>query len=156
MNGKEQEIAVLLNPAVEDSGCSIWGLEWLVSGRRRKLLLYIDRPGGISIEDCENVSRLIGDVLDVESKLNERYELEVSSPGLDRILFTEEQYKLSIGYKVEAKLNYPIDGRKRVTGVLIGLEDGDAVLREEDIEYLLPLANIQRARIVPEFENIRR
>ena len=128
----------------------------MVSGHRRKLQLYIDRPGGISIEDCENVSRLIGYVLDVESKLNERYELKVSSPGLDRILFTEEHYKLNIGFKVEARLNYPIDGRKRVTGVLIGLEDGDAVLREEDVEYLLPLGNIQRARIVPEFENSRR
>ncbi len=156
MNSKENQIVDLLTPTVEASGCSIWGVEWLVSARKAKLCLYIDRPEGISIDDCERVSRLIGDVLDIAGIVDQKYELEVSSPGLDRILFTADHYQLSVGHKVEARLNYPLDGRKRVTGILVGLRDDEVVVQEDDIEYLLPLENIQRARVVPQFENIRR
>ena len=152
MNAKEKKIAALLTPTVEANGCAIWGVEWLSSGRHSKLCLYIDRPEGVSVDDCERNSRQAGDVLDVEDVSQQRYTLEVSSPGMDRILFTPDHYADSVGQRVDVRLNFPFEGRKRIVGLLAGLEDGQAVVRVDDNEYLLPLENIQRARIVPEFD----
>ena len=152
MNAKEKQIESLLAPTVAENGCQIWGVEWLSSGRHSKLCLYIDSEQGVSVDDCERISRQVGDVLDVEDVLQQRYTLEVSSPGMDRILFRPEQYAGSVGQRVDVRLNYPFEGRKRIVGVLAGVEDGQAVVRVDDDEYLLPLENVQRARIVPEFD----
>jgi len=152
MNAKEKKIEALLAPTVEANGCAIWGVEWLSSGRHSKLCLYIDRAEGVSVDDCERISRQVGDVLDVEDILQQRYTLEVSSPGMDRILFAPAHYANSVGQRVDVRLNYPFEGRKRIVGILTGVEDGEAVIRVDDNEYLLPLENVQRARIVPEFD----
>jgi ribosome maturation factor RimP len=152
MNAKEKQIESLLAPTVEANGCAIWGVEWLSSGRHSKLCLYIDREAGVSVDDCERISRQVGDILDVEDVLPQRYTLEVSSPGMDRILFTPDQYASSVGERIDARLNFPFEGRKRIVGLLAGVEDGQAVVRVDDNEYLLPLENIQRGRIVPKFD----
>lgn len=152
MNAKEKQIEALLAPTVEANGCAIWGVEWLSSGRHSKLCLYIDRADGVSVDDCERISRDVGDLLDVEDVLPQRYTLEVSSPGMDRILFRPDQYAGNVGQRVDVRLNYPFEGRKRIVGVLAGVEDGEAVVRVDDNEYLLPLENVQRARVVPEFD----
>ena len=152
LNAKEMQIHSLLKPTVEANGCAIWGLEWLASGKHSKLCLYIERPNGVSVDDCERVSRQVGELLDVEEVLSQRYTLEVSSPGLDRILFTPEQFADSVGQRVDVRLNFPFEGRKRIVGVLAGVEDDQAVVRCDDTEYLLPLENVQRARVVPEFD----
>ena len=152
MNAKEKQIEAILAPTVEANGCAIWGLEWLSSGRHSKLCLYIDRAEGVSVDDCERISREVGDVLDVEDALTQRYTLEVSSPGMDRILFTPDHYADSVGQRVDVRLNFPFEGRKRIVGLLAGVEDGEAVVQVDDNEFLLPLENIQRARVVPEFD----
>ncbi|MFV2089352.1 MAG: ribosome maturation factor RimP [Pseudomonadales bacterium] len=151
MNRKETEIETLLAPVVEIEGCGIWGVEYLAQGRHSKLKLFIDRDEGVSVEHCARVSRRVSDVLDVEEVLSGTYTLEVSSPGMDRILFKPEQYESCIGEQIEVRLNYPVDGTKRVVGVLVGVEDGEAIVRVEQDEFLLPLENVQRARIVPQF-----
>jgi ribosome maturation factor RimP len=152
LNRKEVEIEALLTPVVELENCSIWGVEYLTQGRRSKLRLYIDREEGVSLDDCERVSRRVSDVLDVEEAVTGSYTLEVSSPGMDRILFKPAQFEASIGEQVEVRLSFPFEGRKRFAGVLSGLENGEAVIRVDQDEYLLPLENIQRARIVPRFD----
>ena len=152
MNRKEVDIEALLTPVVELENCSIWGVEYLTQGRHSKLRLYIDRDDGIGVEDCERVSRRVSDVLDVEDSIAGFYSLEVSSPGMDRILFKPEQFEASIGEQVDVRLSFPFEGRKRFVGVLAGLEDGEAVVRVDEDEYLLPLENVQRARIVPQFD----
>jgi len=80
------------------------------------------------------------------------YTLEVSSPGMDRILFKPAQYLASVGEQVEVRLNYPFEGTKRVVGVLAGLENDEVIVQAGDEEYVLPLENVQRARIVPTFD----
>ena len=90
--------------------------------------------------------------MDVEEALSASYTLEVSSPGMDRLLFKPEQYAESIGETVDVRLNYPFEGRRRVVGALTGLENDEVVVQVEDSEYLIPLSNVQRARIVPRFE----
>lgn len=152
MNQTEQRIGGLLAPAAAAFGCALWGVEYLSAGKRSRLRVYIDKPGGVSIGDCEKVSREAGDILDLESPIEQGYDLEVSSPGLDRILFNAEQYADSIGETIEVRLNFPLEGRRRFVGLLSAVKDAQVSLRIEDAEYLLPLENVQRARVIPRFD----
>ncbi len=143
----------LLAPTVARLGCVIWGVELLSHGRHSKLRLFIDNPeGGVSIDDCARVSRQVSDVLDVEDTFPQSYTLEVSSPGMDRILFNAEQFVANIGETVDVRLNFPLEGQKRIVGLLAGVENDEAIVRVKEEEYLLPLENVQRARIVPQFD----
>ena len=152
VNRKETDIERLLAPVVALEGCEIWGVEYRAQGRHSKLSIYIDGPEGVGVDDCERVSRRVSDVLDVEDVLSGAYTLEVSSPGMDRILFKPQQYERCVGEEIDVRLNYPVDGTKRIKGVLMGLESGEVVVRHGEDEYLLPLENVQRARIVPRFD----
>ncbi len=151
LNRKEKQVEELLAPTVGSLGCEIWGVEYLSQGKHSKLRLYIDREGGVDVDDCANVSRHVSDILDVEDFSHSAYTLEVSSPGMDRILFKEDQYVDSVGEQVEVRLNYAFEGRKKFLGVLTGVEDRCALVQIDDEEYALPLENIQRARVVPVF-----
>ena len=152
VNRTERQIEELLQETVERFGCQIWGVEFFSAGKRSKLKIYIDKPDGVSIDDCEVVSREIGAVLDVEDMFGGGYTLEVSSPGLDRILFKAEQFEANVGAMVDVRLNFPFDGRKRFVGLLANVEDAQALVRLDDTEYVLPLENVQRARLVPQFD----
>lgn len=152
VNRKEQEINELVEMTVEAAGCAIWGVEYQAAGKRSRLRVYIDKPGGVSIGDCERVSHGLGDLLDLEGVIGGSYDLEVSSPGLDRILFNAGQYASHVGETVDVRLNFPFEGRRRFVGLLAGVEDGQALVRIEDEEYMLPLENIQRTRVIPAFD----
>jgi ribosome maturation factor RimP len=152
MTKKEQQLEALLAPSVIALGLRIWGIEYLAQGKRSLLRVYIDGDDGVTVDDCERVSKQVSDLLDVEDVLAASYTLEVSSPGMDRLLFKPEQYAESIGETVDVRLNYPFEGRRRFVGSLNGLENDELVVQVEDSEYLIPLNNVQRARIVPRFE----
>ena len=149
---RPEEIEALIAPLVTALDCALWGVELNMQARHSVLRIYIDREEGVSVEDCEAVSRRVSAVLDVEEPLPGNYTLEVSSPGMDRILFRLEQYAESIGETVDVRLTRPFEGRRRLTGQLAGVEDDEIVLRVDEDEYLLPLDWIQRARIVPRFD----
>ena len=154
MTRKEEEIETLLAPTVRALGCDVWGVEFRPWGRGRAMLrLYIDSPAGVGIDDCERVSRQVSALLDVEDPIGGAYRLEVSSPGIDRLLFRREQFMASIGEDVNVRLAIPFDGQRRFEGRLVGLEGEDIVLRQGDDEYLLPLDQIERARIRPNFND---
>ncbi len=152
MNRKELQVEELLAPTVESLGCTIWGVEFLNQGKHTKLRLYIDRDEGIVVDHCAAVSRHVSDILDVEEVISSAYTLEVSSPGMDRLLFKEEQFADSAGEQVDIRLNFPFEGRKKFIGVLNGVQDSMAIVQIEDEEFLLPLENIQKARVVPVFD----
>ncbi len=152
LNKKEIEVAELLAPTVESLGCEVWGVEYFSQGKHSKLRLYIDKDGGIDVDDCAAVSRHVSDVLDVEEFSNSQYTLEVSSPGLDRVLFNEAQYLAHTGEQVDVRLNFPFEGKKKFVGTLTGVEDHSAVVQIDDEEILLPIENIQKARVVPVFD----
>jgi len=152
VNTTERQIERSLKETVERLGCEIWGVEFFTAGKRSKLRLYIDKPEGVTVNDCETVSHEVGDVLDVERLFGGSYTPEVSSPGLDRILFKTEQFEANIGATVDVRLNFPFEGRKRFVGLLADVEDAQALVRLEDTEYVLPLENVQRARLVPQFD----
>ena len=91
-------------------------------------------------------------MLDVEEIIPSAYILEVSSPGIDRLLFKSEQYAAHVGERLDVRLNFPFEGRKKIVGTLAGLEKNTVVLQVDEDEYLLPLENVQKARLVPMFD----
>jgi ribosome maturation factor RimP len=157
MTKKERDLESMLRPTVEALGCRIWGLEFFGHGRRAVLRIYIDRDAGVTVDDCERVSKQVSGLLDVEDALAGSYTLEVSSPGLDRVLFRPEQYAESIGEVVDVRLAVPLEGRRRFVGRLNGLDDGEiAVQVDEESEVVIPLESVMRARVVPQFESAKK
>jgi len=144
------QLRSLIEPVVTGMGFELWGLEYLTQGRYSVLKIFIDSENGIDVDDCASVSRQVGSLLDVEEPLKGQYTLEVSSPGMDRRLFTFEQFDLMKGTQVKLKLNKPFDGKKRFTGLLVGTEERDVVLRVGEEETLFPYEMIDRANVVPE------
>ena len=144
------QLRSMIEPVVTGMGFELWGVEYLTQGRYSVLKIFIDSENGIDVDDCASVSRQVGSLLDVEEPLRGQYTLEVSSPGMDRRLFTFEQFDLMKGFQVKLKLNKPFDGKKRFTGLLVGTEDKDVVLRVGEEETLFPYEMIDRANVVPE------
>lgn len=141
----------LLEPVVSGLGYELVGIEYLPQGRRSLLRIYIDQEKGIAVEDCEAVSRQVSAVMDVEDPIKGEYTLEVSSPGLDRPLFIEAHYKRFIGEKAKIRLHSPINGQRKFMGVLVDAVDGKILLSVEGNTIELPLDEIEKANLVPDF-----
>ena len=138
----------LIDKTVTQLGYELVDLE--VSNRGKLLRLFIDKPEGITIDDCVLVSNQLGNVLAVENDID--YDrLEVSSPGLDRVLKKEADFIKFVDSKVSIKLRMPIEGRKNFVGVLKGLVDGNVSIEAEGALFAIPFSNIDKARLVPEF-----
>ena len=152
MSSKLEQLQALLAPVVEALGYQCWGIEFISQGRHSLLRVYIDHANGILVDDCEKVSRQLSGVLDVEDPISGEYTLEVSSPGMDRPLFTVEQYAAHVGAQVKVKLRSPYEGRRNFQGVLCGVEEQDVVVQVDDHEYLLPIDSIDKANIIPRFD----
>ena len=148
------EIRQILDPILESMGLSLWDIEFLRHGPKWLLRIYIDREdGGVTLDDCEQVSRDLGTALDVEDIISHAYTLEVSSPGLDRTLTKPEHFARFAGSIVKIKTFQPIDGQKVFRGMLLG-SSGEGVIRiEGDKEAVIeiPLSNISKASLEVEF-----
>lgn len=148
----QERLQGLLEPVVTGLGYEWVGLEFLSAGARSILRVYIDRDGGIRVDDCERVSRQVSAVLDVEDVIRGQYNLEVSSPGLDRLLFTPEHYRRFAGSEVRLQLRDLVQGRRKLDGRLVGIDAGEEVtILADGVEYRIPLANVAKARLKPEF-----
>lgn len=149
---KDDELIQLINPVVADLGLECLGIEYAPSRGNSLLRIYIDhleRP--ITIDDCEAVSRELSAQLDVNDPISGRYTLEVSSPGLDRPLFTPAQFARFIGEKAKISLNLPVEGRRRLQGEIRAV-DGDRITIEQDgVDVVVTHDNVQKARIVPDY-----
>ncbi|CAB5538272.1 ribosome maturation factor RimP [Pseudomonas aeruginosa] len=152
MSSKLEQLQALLAPVVEALSYECWGVEFISQGRHSVLRVYIDRPEGILIDDCEAVSRQVSGILDVEDPISGEYTLEVSSPGMDRPLFTLEQFAKHAGEQVKIRLRSPYEGRRNYQGILRGVEEQDVVVLVDDHEYLLPIDSIDKANIIPRFD----
>ncbi|MCB1667621.1 MAG: ribosome maturation factor RimP [Porticoccaceae bacterium] len=152
MATRQEELRVLIEPAVIALGCQLWGLEYLMQGKQALLRVYIDRSdSGVSVEDCERVSRQASSLLDVEDLIKSEYTLEVSSPGLDRPLYTLAQFEQYVGEDVSLKLRFPYEGRRKYKGRLSGVEGEDVLVITDGHEYLFPVESIEKANVVPRF-----
>ncbi|MGQ0657646.1 MAG: ribosome maturation factor RimP [Chromatiales bacterium] len=148
------QVQTLLEPVVEGLGYELLGVEYLRGGRGMTLRLYIDRLQGITLEDCETVSRQVSAVLDVEDVMRGQYTLEISSPGLDRRLFKPAHYRRFVGEVVRLRLSEPMHGRRKVTGKLEGVEDEVVVVNVEGQAYRIPFQVIARGNLKPLVEGL--
>lgn len=149
---KVTEIAAkLAQPFVEAAGCSLWDVEYVKEAGEWFLRFYIDKEGGISINDCEAVSRPLSDALDEADPIEGSYTLEVSSAGADRVLKTLEHFAQFQGAEVEVKLYRARDGRKEYVGLLQGYDNGNVTITVGDAPVEFEKKEIALVRLYPRF-----
>ena len=142
-------IETLLTPVVERLGFELVDLEFKGGGNGAVLQVFIDGPDGITLDDCALVSQHVSAILDVEDPIPGEYNLEISSPGLDRPLRREAHFDKYAGCEIKVKMHKGYVGKLRLKGVLKGLEEGQVVLVVGDDEHPLPMEKIESARLVP-------
>lgn len=146
----KERLRELLEAGIERLGFELVDVEY-VQGRRAVLRIYVDAPGGITLDDCEQVSHCVAGVLDVEDPISGSYTLEVSSPGLDRPLVRPEHFRRFLGRRVRVRLHEFRDGRRKLVGKLVQAEHDSLVLDVDAQEIALDYAEIKSANLVPEF-----
>jgi len=147
-----ERIREVIAPILTSMGLELVDLELSGHGRRGHLRIFIDKAGGVNVDDCEQVSRYVGHALDVADPISHAYLLEVSSPGLDRPLRKAEDYQRAVGKLVRLKLNQPRDGEWVLIGRLQGLQEDVIEIKPEDGEPVrVALADIAQARLEVEW-----
>lgn len=147
-----EKLQGLIEPTVESLGYQLVGIEYLNQGKHSLLRVYIDSEAGITADDCSRVSHQISGLLDVEDVVKGHYNLEISSPGLDRPIFTIDQFKRFIGHIVKIQLVMPLDGRRKLCGQLQAVKNNMVVIDVDGTEFVLPVNDITKANIVPDLE----
>jgi ribosome maturation factor RimP len=157
--GRKEEILdkvrAIAGPLAAQDGLELIDVEFGGGGGRQTLRLYIDKPGGVSLDDCSSVSRALSTALDVEDPLQGAYDLEVSSPGLDRPLRTPEHFRKFAGEKVRVKTFGPVpecENRKTFVGILKGYENEKVVVDVDGKTFEVPHAQVSRANVEPVFD----
>ncbi|MHB0774674.1 ribosome maturation factor RimP [Halomonas sp. WWR20] len=150
---KDAALYALIEPVVSAMGFELWGIDYLAQGKHSRLVIYIENPDGINVDDCASVSRQVSGVLDVEDPIPGEYRLEVSSPGMDRPLFTLDHFERFKGSDVKLKLRTSFDGRRKFQGRLAGIEGDEVLLHLGEEEYCFPIESIDQAHVVPRFDD---
>ena len=157
MTDKANEIAALLTPTVQSLGLELLGVEYLPTPGGAMLRLYIDIPVDgsdarmVGIEDCESVSREVSAQMDVADPISTHYTLEVSSPGIERPLFTPAQFARFIGETAKVTLKLPQDARRRLQGAIVRVDEDGIVFDIDGNEFVVAKDNIEKARLVPDW-----
>ncbi|MEP1384342.1 MAG: ribosome maturation factor RimP [Paraglaciecola sp.] len=152
MSQLEQKLTEMLTSPVEALGFEMVGVEFIRAGKHSTLRIYIDHPDGIGVEHCAEVSHQASAVLDVEDPISTEYNLEVSSPGMDRPLFKEAHYQVCLGEVVSVKLKIPMGDRRNYKGKVLGCEAGNLTLEVDNQTHVLAIANIEKGNLVPSFD----
>ncbi|CEG58814.1 ribosome maturation factor RimP [Legionella fallonii] len=143
----QDELVQLLSPIVNDMGYELWGCEYLSQGKHSLLRIYIDKPDGIGIEDCQAVSKQVSALLDVEDPIPGNYNLEISSPGIPRPLFNHEQYQRYLGQAVQVKTFKPVNGKRKMSGIIVSANESTVVLDINGEHQELLFSNIVKANL---------
>ena len=147
----EQKLTDMLRPAVVETGKELLGIEYISAGNNSVLRLFIDHENGINVDDCAEVSRQVGAILDVEDPISSEYNLEVSSPGVDRPLFELSHFQAVIGETVNVRLSMPLNGRRKFKGTLAAIENDTLIVTVDGIDYELVINNVDKANLVAKF-----
>ena len=138
----------MLRPAVEETGKELLGVEFISAGNHSVLRIFIDHENGIDVDDCAEVSHQVGAILDVEDPISSEYNLEVSSPGLDRPLFDKAHFTSIVSSITAAKISMPLNGRRKFKGKLVAIENDSLIVVVDNEEYELVISNIDKAHLV--------
>ncbi|GAC26019.1 ribosome maturation factor RimP [Paraglaciecola mesophila] len=152
MSQLEQKLTEMLTAPVEALGFEMVGIEFVRAGKHSTMRVYIDHPDGISVDHCAEVSHQVSAVLDVEDPINTEYNLEVSSPGMERPLFKLQHYIESVGEIVTLRLKMPMGDRRNFKGKLLSEADGMLTIEVDNQEFVLAFANIEKGNVVPTFD----
>ena len=139
--------AALAGPIAAENGCTLWDVEYVKEAGDWYLRVYIGKEGGVSIQDCEAVSRPLSDALDEADPIEGSYILEVSSAGADRALKKPEHFRRFLGSQVDVKLYRAREGRKELTGTLLGCENGDVTLALSGEPVVLEKKDVAQVRL---------
>lgn len=142
----------LVEPTVNHLGFELWGIEQTGSGKHKRVCVYIDAPSGISVDDCETVSHQLMSLLAAEDAIAGTYDLEVSSPGMDRLLLKHSHFERSVGDKVDVRVHLPIQGSRRFQGTLQACNEESISVVQDDELTVIPMTQVRRARLIPVFE----
>ncbi len=151
MSQLEQKLTDMLSAPVEALGFELLGIEFVRAGKHSTLRVYIDHPDGITVDHCADVSHQVSAVLDVEDPISTEYNLEVSSPGMDRPLFKTSHYQDCVGEVVSVRLRMPMNERRNFKGKVLSVEDGNLTLEVDGQNYVLAIVNIEKGNLVPSF-----
>lgn len=152
MSQLEKKLTDMLNAPVEALGFELVGVEYVRAGKHSILRVFIDSEKGIDVDDCADVSHQVSAVLDVEDPISNEYNLEVSSPGMERPLFKAEHYSKVIGEQVSLKLNLPLNGRRNFKGELKSSSETNIQIDVDGEHFDLLISNISKANVVPNFD----
>jgi ribosome maturation factor RimP len=150
MKQAPEHLLKLIEPVVEGLGYECVGVEYSSHPKNGFLRIFIDQEGGVQMEDCTKVSHQISGVLDVEDPISGEYNLEISSPGIDRPLFKIQQFERFVGQIVQVNLFKPIDGRRNIKGVLEKVEGKNIYLQQDNQTYKVAFQAISKARLEPD------
>ncbi|MBE0436580.1 MAG: ribosome maturation factor RimP [Methylomicrobium sp.] len=151
MKQAPEHLVNLIQPIVEGLGYECVGIEYNPHPRNGLLRIYIDNEQGILVEDCSKVSHQVSGMLDVEDPIQGNYQLEISSPGDDRPLFSIQQFERFIGHMVSVNLFKPIEKRRKISGVIQSVDNDTVFLQEGERVYEIPFQAMSKARLVPEY-----
>ena len=149
MHIKNQNLHDLFESEITSMGFELLGIELIKNGRSSLLRIYIDKSEGITIDDCATVSEQITGLLDVRDPVKGQYNLEVSSPGLDKPLFTDDQLRRHIGQMVMFILREKYRGRRKISGILEAVDDSEVTINYEENNEKIPTKLINKAKLVP-------
>ena len=144
-----EQVAQFAQPVVEANGCQLWDVEYVREGSERYLRLYIDKDGGIDIEDCEKIHRAMDPILDEKDPIAESYHFEVCSAGIERPLKRPSDFERFMGSPILVKLYRPRNGLKEIPGILRGYEDGNVIVEagKETITFVKSEVALVRLRV---------
>jgi ribosome maturation factor RimP len=148
-----KQVSDLIEPIVDELGFQLVDVEYLTDLGRWVLRIYIDREGGITVDDCAKVSRELGDLIDVKNIIEHDYVLEVSSPGLNRPLKKEADFIRVIGKKIKVRTRMPSNGKRNFIGILNDLREHEIYIQSEGELITLAWADVERANLVYEFND---
>ncbi len=148
-----KEVTQLIEPIIDEMGFELVDIKYLSEHGRLVLRIFLDKEGGISLDDCAKVSREIGELIDVKDIIDHAYVLEVSSPGINRSLRKEKDFMRAIGKKIRVKMAVPVERRKNFTGYLRRVKGGALYLEVEKDLVSLHLSDVAKANLVYESEN---
>ncbi len=148
-----KKIENIAESIVKAEGMEVVHIEFVPEGKRWVLRIYIDKEGGVGIKDCQKISNQLGYELDVEDIIPHSYTLEVSSPGIDRIIGKERDFKRFSGEKIKIRFKGEFEGKKSVEGVLKGMDEkGNVVVEVDGSDIKIPLSRIKRANLKREIK----
>lgn len=137
----------LVQSTIENEGYELVDVEYVKEGGSWYLRIYIDKEGGVTLDDCEMVSKIIDTILEDKDIISKSYSLEVSSPGIERPLKKDDDFRRFEGNEVVIKTYEPINNRKKIKGILLGLEENNIVIRVDEQKYYIPKDKVASARL---------